>query len=342
MTHSPKRVPVRYFALLLGALSVQGVDTSRLLQIAHIEAGRFERSDGMLLPSEVEAFLTAAYHVTGRTDLGFEMGRLIKLNSHDQLGYGMLSCRDLDHLLRLTSRYYHFIIELFSMRYRRWTDHGEVVFSPVVAMPLRAMRFLIEVIGVSVQNQLKMLLGPEGTAVDIHMGMPAPAHQARYLELLPARFHFDERAMPSIRLVIGAGLLELPLPMASPQVVEQIEERLDSLKRRPAPHGGWGEYITMLLRETQGQQVTLEDIARRMNISARTIDRNLKKENLQFRELSQQVRFERASALLAQPGATVSAVAEQLGFSDAANFARAFKRHAGVAPSDFKQRVESG
>jgi AraC-like DNA-binding protein len=90
----------------------------------------------------------------------------------------------------------------------------------------------------------------------------------------------------------------------------------------------------MLLRETQGQ-LTLEEIAGRMNISARTIDRNLKKEHLQFRELAQQVRFERAQALLAQPGATVSGVALQLGFSDAANFTRAFRRHSGATPSDF-------
>lgn len=341
MTLAPKRVPGRYFALLLGALSVQGVDTSRLLQLAQIEAQRFDQADGMLLPSEVEALVVAAYRLTGRTDLGFEMGRLIKLNSHDQLGYALLSCSNLDQLLAMASRYYHFMNELFSLRYRRLPDRGEMLFSPVVAMPLRTLHFLLEVLAVSVQNQLAMLHGAESTAVvDFRLGMPAPAHQARYLDLLPARFQFDERAMPSVTVTLGPRLLDLPLPMASPQVVEQIEERLDTLKRRPAPDGGWGDYITMLLRETQGQQLTLEDIARRMNISARTIDRNLKKEELQFRDLSQQVRFERASELLLQPGATVSGVAEQLGFSDAANFTRAFRRHAGVAPSDFKLKAE--
>ena len=336
MTASLKRAPARYFALLLGALAVQGVDTTRLLAMAHLDAGRFERNDGMLTPAEIDAFIVAAYHLTGRTDLGFELGRLIKLNSHDQLGYGMLSCRDLDHLLALTSRYYHFILELFTLRYRRWPQHGEAVFSPVVAMPLRTMRFAMEAIAISVENQFRMLLGPDGAAFDVYMGMPAPAHHARYLELLPARFHFDERALPGIQLRIDARLLDLPLPMASPQVVEQVEGRLQPLQRRPVPHAGWGDYITMLLREAQGQQLTLDDIARRMNISARTIDRNLKKEQLQFRDLSQQVRFERAREQLAQPGITVSRVAQELGFSDAANFSRAFRRHCGLTPSEFQ------
>ena len=33
MTASPKRVPVRYFSLLLGFLKGQGVNTARLLEL---------------------------------------------------------------------------------------------------------------------------------------------------------------------------------------------------------------------------------------------------------------------------------------------------------------------
>ncbi|MGJ7512062.1 helix-turn-helix domain-containing protein [Variovorax sp. GT1P44] len=342
MSASPKRVPTRYFALMLGYLAAQGVDTARLLAMAELETSRFERSDGMLLPTEVEALIVAVYHLTGRTDLGFEVGRMIKLNSHDLLGYGMLSCLHLDHLLRLTSRYYHVINELFTMRYRRSQEGGEAIFTPVVAMPMQTMHFVMEAIAVSAVGQFRMLFGSDVVHYDIRMGMPPPPHQARYASLDPVRFFFDEGAMPSVTMVFDRAVLDRPLPMASSQVVEQVEERLRTLERRPVPDTGWGEYITMLLRETQGQQVTLDDIAQRMNISARTIDRNLKKEHLQFRELSQQVRFERARALLAQPDSTVSRVAEQLGFSDTANFSRAFRRHCGVTPSEFQRQPRPG
>ena len=103
------------------------------------------------------------------------------------------------------------------------------------------------------------------------------------------------------------------------------------------PDGGWGDYVTMLLRELRGEQVTLEDIAVRMSVSPRTIRRNLKKEQLQFRDLSQQVRINQARELLAQQGITVSCVAEQLGFSDTANFTRSFRRYCGQTPSEFQR-----
>lgn len=64
-----------------------------------------------------------------------------------------------------------------------------------------------------------------------------------------------------------------------------------------------------------------DDIARRMNISARTIDRSLKKENLQFRSLSQKVRFERARTWRSRRMAA-SRVAEDLGFSATFSVAR--------------------
>lgn len=338
---SPKRVPVRYFSLLLGFLRAQGVNTARLLELTGIDPGRFERPDGMLLLSEAEAFVNASYRLSGRKDLGFEAGRLIKPNSHDLLGYGMLSCRDLDQMLRLASRHYHLITELFTMRYRRGAQRGEVVFSPTTAMSLEMLRFHMEAIAVSTCHHIQLLSGPGLASCEIRLGMPVPRHHARYVAMSSADFRFDDRALPGVTMVIDASALDKALPLAAPQVVEQIEERLQALRRRPGPDARWGDYVAMLLREAKGQQVTLDEIARRMNISERTIDRHLKKEQLQFRDLSQQVRFERARELLVQRGTTVSRVAEQLGFTDAANFTRAFRRHSGETPSEFQRAASA-
>jgi len=78
--------------------------------------------------------------------------------------------------------------------------------------------------------------------------------------------------------------------------------------------------------------VTLEGIARRAGVSSKTIDRHLHKEGLRFREAADKVRYERACELLCAPGASVTQVALQLGFSDTANFSRSFRRVAGIAP----------
>jgi len=338
MTTPDRRVPVRYLSLLLGWMAARQFDVGRLLQMAGLTAARFERADETLSPAEVNAFVVAARQLSGRSDLGFELGRLIKLNSHDILGYGMLSCGSIDEMLRLVVRYYPLMTETFTLRYQRRPEGGEAVYSPTIAMPLEMLRFYLEVLAVTHQNQIAMALGGNSAAYDIHIAMPPPPHLDRYLTLAPVRFHFDDGAMPGVIVRMGPRLLDQPLAMADAQVVQQVMARCDALQRRPTPDGGWGDYVSMLLREAEGQQPTLEDIGKRLRLSARTIDRNLKKEGVQFRELAQQIRFERASALLAEPGATVSQVAERLGFSDSSNFSRAFLRFTGVAPSSLLKR----
>jgi AraC-like DNA-binding protein len=343
MTAPPKRVPARYLATLREVLDQRGADTVALLRMARLDPARFDDPAGQFLPDEMEAFITSARRLTGATDLGFEMGRHIKMTSHDILGLGMLSCRNWDDVLRLVSRHYHLMTETFALRYHRRGAIGEAVFTPTTALPLETLRFLCEAQAVAHWNQVQLMLGRNAPAFDTYLAMPVPPHVKRYDALAPARFHFDEHALPGLRVVMDADLLDMPQPLADSRLRQQIDERCEALGRRP-PTGdkGWGEFVTMMLRESQGTLVTLEDLARRVSVSGRTIDRHLKKENLQFRDLSQKVRFERACELLLEPSASIFGVALSLGFSEPANFSRAFRRVMGMTPGEFQQRQGRG
>lgn len=55
----------------------------------------------------------------------------------------------------------------------------------------------------------------------------------------------------------------------------------------------------------------------------------------------QRWRIERAKGLLDRPGLPIATVAEQLGFSDAFNFSRAFKRLTNLSPRAWRQRRQS-
>jgi AraC-like DNA-binding protein len=338
MSKPIRRVPVRYFLALRDTLRDSGVDTTRLLQVAGIDEALFNARDAKLTEIEVEHFVSAARRLTGREDLGFEMGRRIKMNSHDLLGYGLLSCSSLHEFMGLASRHYHLMTETWTMSYRRHFSGGEMIYTPSVALNTESLRFYLETLAMAHQNQVHLLLGGQVQPYDIYLSMPTPSHLQRYQALSPVRFHFHESAVPGLRVVMGSDLLDLPLALGDPQVVREIDERCSALgQRMPRADVGWGEYVTMVLREARGEQVTLEDLAKRVNVSARTIDRHLKKEGLGYRELSDKVRFERACELLCAEGASVVDVALRMGFSDAANFSRAFKRVVGVSPGEYQR-----
>src|SRR5688500_19942181 len=89
--------------------------------------------------------------------------------------------------------------------------------------------------------------------------------------------------------------------------------------------------------------LSLDDIARRVASSRRQLQRAYSEiGNTTFREHLTRVRMERAAMMLSDRGLTVREVARRVGYRQPAQFAKAFRRHIGVAPSDYRAREASG
>jgi AraC family transcriptional regulator, regulatory protein of adaptative response / methylphosphotriester-DNA alkyltransferase methyltransferase len=90
------------------------------------------------------------------------------------------------------------------------------------------------------------------------------------------------------------------------------------------------------------QELSLDDIARRVASSRRQLQRAYAEiGNTTFREHLTKVRMQRAALLLSDRGLTVREVARRVGYRQPAQFAKAFRRHIGVAPSDYRARAVS-
>lgn len=84
-------------------------------------------------------------------------------------------------------------------------------------------------------------------------------------------------------------------------------------------------------------ELSLDDIARRLASSRRQLQRAYSEiGNTTFRDHLTRVRMERAAELLERRGVTVREVANRVGYRQPAQFAKAFRREKGLAPSDFR------
>jgi two-component system response regulator YesN len=90
--------------------------------------------------------------------------------------------------------------------------------------------------------------------------------------------------------------------------------------------------------------LALDDVAREIAASRRSLQRAFEIEGITFRQAVSVARVRRAKALLAEGNMQVSAVAERVGYQSKAEFAKAFKRHTGMRPSEYRRamRAERG
>ena len=94
--------------------------------------------------------------------------------------------------------------------------------------------------------------------------------------------------------------------------------------------------VTIVEGEFQSD-LSLDDIARRVASSRRQLQRAYAEiGSTTFREHLTAVRMDRAAEMLQGRGLTVREVAHRVGYRQPAQFAKAFRRHHGLAPSDFR------
>ena len=82
---------------------------------------------------------------------------------------------------------------------------------------------------------------------------------------------------------------------------------------------------------------TLDRVAAQLQLSTRTLQRILADEGTNYRELLEKTRMRRAAELLKEGSSTITEIAQSVGYSDLANFTRAFRRHYERTPSQYQR-----
>jgi YesN/AraC family two-component response regulator len=91
------------------------------------------------------------------------------------------------------------------------------------------------------------------------------------------------------------------------------------------------------------KKLRVEDIARALHIDRRYL-RNLfvKETGESTKEYLDKLRMERAAELLAFSEQSIGIISRSVGYDDKLSFSKAFKKHLGSSPTDYRSREKSG
>jgi len=98
---------------------------------------------------------------------------------------------------------------------------------------------------------------------------------------------------------------------------------------------------THLIGTMDGGNTAVDEVARRLGMSSRSLQRRLADEGTRYNDLLAEVRVEFAKRYLARGTVSASEVAYLIGFAEPQAFFRAFKRWTGQTPREFQHRAPS-
>jgi AraC-like DNA-binding protein len=183
-------------------------------------------------------------------------------------------------------------------------------------------------------NLCRAYAAPAWKPLRIELDIPRPRSAGRFEEAFGGPVRFDA---PVAAVCFAAGLIDARgslRPRGRLLTIEDVARaRLDPATRDDLV----GAVSAQIGAQVLAGSVSLDGAARALDVSVRTLQRALSREGTDFRSLVNAVRARRAKELLRGTRTSVTEISAELGYSTPANFARAFRKAAGLAPEDFRR-----
>lgn len=80
-------------------------------------------------------------------------------------------------------------------------------------------------------------------------------------------------------------------------------------------------------------------VAETLGMNTRSLQRSLAKQGLTYSRLLSEARMDKASIWLENTAKPIAEIASDLGYQDASNFTRAFRRQVGISPQLFRKNA---
>lgn len=171
----------------------------------------------------------------------------------------------------------------------------------------------------------------------LHAGFPfaAPQHTGVYQVLFsPVNLQFDT---PVASLQFEARWLQAPLARDEAALNRMLQRALPIQVRPYQREKTLVQRVRQLLTASTEEQQTAETLSRQLHVSQRSLHRQLKEEGASLQALKDEIRRERAIALLLRTSRPIKRVAQACGFLNDKSFIRAFRLWTGLSPSEFRK-----
>ncbi|MBI4964425.1 MAG: AraC family transcriptional regulator [Desulfomonile tiedjei] len=242
-------------------------------------------------------------------------------------GYALASARTWRDANKIAMEFWEISGSLVRVSFT--SDDKHAIWNVFVASPLvadRVLIFAIEKVIASACATIHFLTGSPPPLLEIQVSYAPPGHVHLYKKYFdcPVKFGCDRNLVR-----MDASVLERPLKMTSPQIAEVCKNQCQELLLKYRQSDDLVHMVRRMIFSSPGKSVRIQDIAEDLGLGARTLRRRLRERNITFKEILDGVRAEIARGYLTGTRLSIDQISGLVGFDEATNFRRAFKRWTG-------------
>ena len=323
---------------ILRAYAAQNKSPAKALEFAQITPSQAKKTSTHITALQMERISSFAMHELNDEVLGC-LSRKLPWGTYGMLVRASLTSPTLGVALKRWCRHHGLVADDIELSVEERDGKAHI--------RLRELKDLGEQREFGVLSVLRNLYGVACWLVDsritleqVHFAFEAPAHQAVYPLMFQGPVLFGS-ATPISELVMNASYLALPLRRDEAALQRMLETALTLTVLQYRKDRLLLTQVKQALAMYPQDTHSAEDLAPLLNLSPRSLHRQLKEEGTSLQVLKDEVRHERAIELLQRTRKPIKQVAESAGFQNEKSFIRAFKQWTGQPPAAFREARQS-
>jgi len=307
------------------------ISTAAVLRHAGLPLGLFEQGKVQVTTAEMFGLYRAIAEVSRDPAIGLKLGTEERVERYDPIAIAALYTRSFRDALQRMSRYK----QLTCPEEIRLREHdGEFLVHFIWLLADQEEPDLL----IDTCFAWVVSIGRRGTGLPVNpkrIELRRPEKHRKILEphfRCPVEFEAKENV-----LVFSKADIERPflthnadlLGIVAPQLEAELAQQLAQQTVREQVKG-------TLKKLLAGQRPALQDVARELRLSTRTLQRRLTDEDATFQQLMEDARRELAQHYLLHSSLELNETAYLLGYEDANSFFRAFHGWEGTSPGEWR------
>jgi AraC-like DNA-binding protein len=322
-------------AAVYDTLVNQGGSAEDILRGVNIRSEEVHSPKTRISLGQLMAAYQNAIELSADRHLPYRIGTTIHISTYGMYGYAILCCPGFRKAMDFATRYHALAAPLATIEFGEEGKRATWSIEPILdsVADRRLYRFIAELqIGTHI-SLMRDIMGPGFAPQEICLSYPQADDFGLTAELVGCSVRF---AQPSNKIVFNSEWLDQAASLGNkttyPSVLAMCDDLLEELSLRI---GAAGKIRAILLRDISNPP-TFDATAKLLDVNARSLRRQLRRQGISFRGLRDELRAQLALKYLRGTNLANEDIALVLGFSDAANFRRAFHRWTNKSPSEVR------